>query len=70
MSEFIDKLIYDLAAHLLEICSFRHGDGRLYRDDALDTFSLLYPDYCKWDDLEAKLVEIAGEEYWNYRKEK
>jgi len=70
MSEFTEKLIHNLAVHLLNICSFRHEDGRLYKDDALDTFSLLYPNYCKWEDLEAKLIEIGGVNYWEYKASK
>jgi len=57
-----------VACRLFIECSFSHANGKLYRDDALDTWALLYEDITPWQSVEAELETMFGEDYavWGY----
>lgn len=52
-----------IALRLFVECDFRHGDGKFYRDDALDTWACLYADLAEWEEVEQVLISLFGEQY-------
>lgn len=54
--------VMDMAKDLLEVCTFKHKNGSIYLDDALDTWSYLFAEFSpyEWEEVEREVESLIG----------